>query len=137
MTQTVVVSLIAVLATIGVYGLVAAIVKFDDAGLALIKGAGDDGWGRTRRSMGQAILAMAPKLMRTVAVVGTVAMFLVGGGILVHGLPFLHHLLESITQGMGSVAAFAVPLLYNALIGIAAGGIVVTVVQLYGKFRAA
>lgn len=135
MTQSAVVSVVALLATIAVYGLVAAIVKFDDAGLALIEGAGDDRWGSTRRSLGQGILLVAPKMMRLVAVVGTAAMFLVGGGILVHGLPLLHHGLETLTHGMSGAVAFVVPLIYNAVVGIIAGAAVVALFQLFGKLR--
>lgn len=117
LTRTVVVSLIALLATVGVYGLVAAIIKLDDAGLALLKG----GRGGIRHTLGRGILYIAPKFMRLVSVVGMAAMFLVGGGILVHGWPLLHHLLEELTPGMGSVLAMLTPWLFDAVIGVAAG----------------
>jgi predicted DNA repair protein MutK len=125
MTQVLVVSLVALLATAGVYGLVSAIVKFDDAGLALIDGAEDDAWGRTRRSLGHAILFAAPRLMKLISVVGMAAMFLVGGGILVHGLPFLHHLQEALTQGLGTLAATLATALFSAGSGVLAGLVVV------------
>ncbi|MDO9159706.1 MAG: DUF808 domain-containing protein, partial [Burkholderiaceae bacterium] len=91
---------ISLLMTVGVYGLVAAIVKLDDVGLHLARAQGA-GAG-VRRSMGNALLAFAPWLMKALSVVGTAAMFMVGGGILVHGWPWLHHAVE----GLG-VAALA------------------------------
>lgn len=137
LTQTMVVSLVALLVTIGVYGLVSGIVKFDDAGLALIKGAGEGGWGNIKRRLGQGILFLAPKFMRLLTVLGVAAMFLVGGGILVHGLAFLHYALESLTHGMGNVAAFITPWLFNALIGIAAGIIALAGMALFNRLREA
>ncbi len=132
-----VVSLVALLVTIGVYGLVSGIVKFDDAGLALIKGAGEGGWGNIKRRLGQGILFLAPKFMHLLTVLGVAAMFLVGGGILVHGLAFLHHALESLTHGMGGVAAFITPWLFNALVGIAAGTIALAGMTLFNRLREA
>ena len=127
-TQTVVVSLVALVATIGVYGLVAGIVRFDDWGLALVKGATADAWGRVRERLGRGILVAAPRFMRGLSFVGMVAMFLVGGGILVHGLPFLHHPVEVLTQGFGAVGQWAVPMLINGLAGVVVGAIVLAVV---------
>jgi len=135
-TQALVISAIALLATVCVYGLVAAIVKFDDAGLALLEGAGEDRWGRIRRALGSGILYIAPKFMRLVTVVGVAAMFLVGGGILVHGLPFLHHLLEALLHGMEGVAAFSVPLLFNAASGIVIGTITLALILAMKRLRA-
>ena len=120
-TQVMVVSLIALAMTVGVYGLVAAIVKFDDAGLALLDNPGSTGFERFKQSLGRGILFIAPKFMRLLSVLGMVAMFLVGGGILVHGLPFLHHLLEPVLQGLGTTLTLILPTLFNALIGIIAG----------------
>lgn len=96
-TQVGVLSGISLVMTVGVYGLVAGIVKLDDAGLHLSQRAG------ASRSIGLGILAVAPWLMKGLSVAGTAAMFLVGGGILVHGIPALHHLGES----LGTVAAIA------------------------------
>ncbi|MCB2425542.1 DUF808 domain-containing protein [Methylophaga pinxianii] len=127
MTQTMVVSLIAIAMTIGVYGLVAGIVKFDDAGLALITSAGKDWFTRFKRSLGQGILWLAPKFMKFLSVVGMLAMFLVGGGILVHGLAFLHHWLESFVA-TSSVMMLIVPQLFNAVVGIIAGILVLSLV---------
>src|SRR6185503_12516436 len=116
MTQVVVLSGIAILMTIGVYGLVAGIVKLDDAGLYLSKRAG------AARALGDFILALAPWLMKGLSVAGTAAMFLVGGGILVHGIPPLHRLLES----AGQLASFAL----DGIAGIVAGAIVLAGVTL-------
>lgn len=112
--------------TVGVYGLVAGIVKLDDAGLYLSRAAST-----VQQGLGRAILAFAPWLMKTLSVVGTAAMFMVGGGILAHGVPTLHHGIESVTAtlaaspGLGSALALLVPTLLNALIGVAAGGVAV------------
>ena len=123
-TQAVVVSLVALVATVGVYGLVAGIVRFDDWGLALVKSEGKDAWGRFKQALGRGILVAAPRFMRGLSFVGMVAMFLVGGGILVHGLPFLHHLVEAVTHGLGAVSQWLVPMLINGVVGLVAGAIV-------------
>jgi predicted DNA repair protein MutK len=75
---------IAVAMTVGVYGLVAAIIKLDDLGTLLAAGRGPG------RACGRLLLAAAPLLMRFLSVAGTVAMFLVGGGIVTHAFPWLH-----------------------------------------------
>jgi predicted DNA repair protein MutK len=113
-TQLTVLAGVAVIMTIGVYGAVAGIVKIDDAGLFLSRQSGDGGWGNFQRALGRGLLIAAPWLMRALSVAGTAAMFLVGGGILVHGLPFLHHLLE------GMPLAF----LGDAAVGVATGALV-------------
>lgn len=137
LTQTIVISTIALLATIGVYGLVAAIVKFDDAGLALLKGTADNRWGRIRRSLGRGILYLAPKLMQLVSVVGMAAMFLVGGGILVHGLTFLHPFQESLTHGMNDVLGLLSSMVLSAVTGIIAGALTLSVITLLNRLRGA
>ncbi len=76
---------VSALMTVGVYGLVAGIVKLDDLGLALARRPG-----RGPRALGRAILAAAPWLMKALSFLGTAAMFMVGGGILAHGVPALH-----------------------------------------------
>ena len=111
---------IALLMTVGVYGLVAGIVKLDDAGLYLSNRAGN-----LPRRIGKAILAVAPWLMKALSVAGTAAMFLVGGGILVHGIAPLHHWLE----GMGEVAAF----LGGAAVGIVAGALLLGIVMTFRR----
>jgi uncharacterized protein len=117
--QVTVVSAIAVIMTVGVYGLVAGIVKLDDAGLYLLQKPS-----RPARAVGHGIMWFAPKLMRTLSIVGTAAMFMVGGGILVHGFPWLGHALEALAAPLGAFAVVATTLL-DALAGIAAGGICV------------
>ena len=87
---------IALLMTVGVYGFVAGIVKLDDAGLHLSRSAGADAWAGFKRALGGGILRAAPWLMKALSVAGTAAMFLVGGGILTHGVPALHHGIEAV-----------------------------------------
>jgi predicted DNA repair protein MutK len=104
---------IAVIMTAGVYGLVAAIVKLDDFGLYLSRRSQ-----ASARWAGAAILRAAPWLMKGLSVAGTAAMFLVGGGILVHGAAPLHGALEHFTQGAGTGFGALLPMLVNALAGI-------------------
>ncbi|MEG1115951.1 MAG: DUF808 domain-containing protein [Janthinobacterium sp.] len=128
--QVAVVVGIAIIMTVGVYGLVAGIVKLDDAGfyLAARKGAGAlmDGV----RGFGRMLVSAAPKLMKFLSVVGTLAMFMVGGGILTHGWPWasamLHHAEEAVgsVAGIGPVLAAVTPSLINAVAGVIAGGLV-------------
>jgi predicted DNA repair protein MutK len=121
---------IAIVMTVGVYGLVAGIVKLDDAGLYLTRRAGESSFARLQRWLGRAILRAAPYLMKGLSVAGTAAMFLVGGGILVHGIPFLHHWSEAFTAHVGAALGWVVPLVTNALVGVLAGGVAVAVVTL-------
>jgi predicted DNA repair protein MutK len=121
MNQVAVLVAIAVVMTIGVYGLVAGIVKLDDAGLALSKRSSSGA-----QALGRAILAGAPYLMKGLSIAGTAAMFLVGGGILVHGIPGLEHAVHGVVGDSGPVAAIA-PTLVNALVGIVAGGLAVAI----------
>ncbi|ASI91968.1 DUF808 domain-containing protein [Vibrio mediterranei] len=134
--QIMVVSLIAVLMTIGVYGLVAGIVKLDDLGFYLERKSQGKG---LLSSIGRGLIAFAPKLMRTLTIVGTAAMFLVGGGIVVHNVPAIHHLIEPIIMDIPnlSVAQAIIPALLNGVIGIIAGLIVVAVFSVLGKLKAA
>jgi predicted DNA repair protein MutK len=132
---------IAVVMTVGVYGLVAAIVKMDDAGLYLYQVDGEGGGRTVLRALGRLLLAIAPRFMRLLTVVGTVAMFLVGGGILVHGVPLLHHALEVVLHLLpsglaeGPVNAVATQV-FTACLGLAAGAVVVLTVSVVGRFRA-
>jgi uncharacterized protein len=116
--QASVVSAIAIIMTVGVYGLVAGIVKLDDLGLYLLQKPS-----RPARSIGHGIMWFAPKLMRTLSIFGTAAMFMVGGGILVHGWPWLGHALEALAAPMGAFKVVGTTLL-DALAGIVAGAIV-------------
>jgi hypothetical protein len=140
-TRIGVLSAIAVLMTIGVYGLVAGIVKLDDAGLYLAGREGDSIARRGLRTVGRFLLRLAPWLMKSLAVLGTAAMFLVGGGILVHGLPpvyeLLHHLQE-LAHGVGAMGGLLsglVLVLFNGLSGILAGGLVLGAVSLASRLR--
>ena len=125
--QVIVMSGIAVVMTVGVYGLVAGIVKLDDLGLWLTQKPG----AATKR-IGNAILRAAPYMMKGLSVIGTAAMFLVGGGILTHGVPVVHHWIESVAAAAGS-AGFAVPVLLNGVAGVVAGAVVLAVVSVVGK----
>ena len=123
---------ISVIMTVGVYGLVGGIVKLDDAGLALNSDSADNGWARFKRALGTGILRSAPYLMKFLSVAGTAAMFLVGGNILVHGFPFLHHFIEPYTRApIGSLTS----MLFSAAVGIVAGGILVLIVTLVSRLR--
>ena len=121
---------ISLLMTVGVYGLVAGIVKLDDLGLHLQRSAS----AFTRR-VGAAILGFAPWLMKTLSVVGTAAMFMVGGGILTHGIPAAHHLIEQLAASAAGLPALGAVLnvltapLLNGLAGIVAGALVLAVVS--------
>ncbi|MBY6235321.1 DUF808 domain-containing protein [Vibrio harveyi] len=133
-TQILVVSLIAVLMTIGVYGLVAGIVKLDDLGFYLERTSNGEG---LKAKLGRALVAFAPKLMKMLAVVGTAAMFLVGGGIVVHNVPAIHHLIEPIIMDFRghTIATAIVPTLLNGVIGVIAGLVVVAAWTLVEKVR--
>lgn len=133
--QALVVSGIAFFITIAVYGLVAGIVRLDDAGLHLIKEKAETAWGGFKRKLGRGLLLFAPFLMRTLTIVGTTAMFFVGGGILAHGF---HSVGEGIIQfseslitlPLGSFWTAITPTLANGLFGIIAGGILVLVFKM-------
>jgi hypothetical protein len=122
-TRIAVMSAIAALVTVGVYGLVAGIVKLDDVGLAWSR-AGS----RLARAAGRGMVASAPYLMKTLSVVGTAAMLLVGGGILAHGLPGLHHVVEDVAHATGALAP-VVGLVLQAVVGIVAGALTAGVVH--------
>lgn len=133
-TQVSVLSMVAVLLTIGVYGLVAAIVKMDDVGLYLHRTGG-----ALARLLGRALLLAAPRLMKLLTVLGTVAMFLVGGGILAHGLPgahdIAHHLTEAVAglPAIGGLLALAAPAVLDGALGVLAGAAALLVFTLVGK----
>ncbi|MCM5678152.1 DUF808 domain-containing protein [Schlegelella sp. S2-27] len=130
-TQVSVVVGVAVLMTVGVYGLVAGIVKLDDAGLYLSRRAG----ARFLQALGRGIVVAAPYLMKGLSIAGTAAMFLVGGGILVHGVPAAHHLVEAVAHVAGNVPVVGTalkaiaPMLLDGVAGILAGGLVLAVVS--------
>jgi hypothetical protein len=130
LSQVLVLSGIALLMTVGVYGFVAGIVKLDDLGLWLSR--------RDRvaaRALGGGILRAAPWLMKGLSVAGTAAMFLVGGGILVHGVPALHHAISGAALGMGGPAEALLPTLADGLVGMLAGAVVLATVIGMQKLR--
>ncbi len=134
--QVAVLTTIALAMTIGVYGLVAGIVKLDDGGLYLSRRTGNGMIDRCLRATGRLILRTAPYLMKTLSIAGTAAMFLVGGGILVHGIPGAHDLLHHWAESLGALPlagamlqAMASPLI-GALTGIVAGALVLAGVML-------
>lgn len=130
---------IAVIMTIGVYGLVAGIVKLDDGGLYLTRNKSTSAFAAVQRSFGRLLLAAAPKLMKALSVIGTAAMFMVGGGILTHGTPGAHDVIHNIAHGMAGVPAIGgmleavMPTLLDAIAGIVAGGLVLILVSTIGK----
>jgi hypothetical protein len=130
---------VAILITVGVYGVVAAIVKLDDGGLWLATREGQGAAIELLRGFGRLVLKAAPWLMKTLSVVGTAAMFMVGGGILIHGLPMTHDLIHPLVAateslpGVGGILASLLPLLLDVLVGILAGALILLAMTLGGK----
>ena len=139
-TQLTVLVGIAVAMTIGVYGVVAGIVKLDDLGLWLTKRPGSGARAALQHRVGAAILKAAPWLMRALTVVGTAAMFLVGGGILTHGLAVLHHAIEAlaerVTDQLGGFVGAVLPTLLDGVVGVVAGALVLVGVSIGRKLLA-
>jgi len=116
-TQVSVLAGIGLIMTVGVYGIVAGIVKMDDVGAwLLLNGRG------IMKLIGKGLLLAAPKLMKTLTIVGTAAMFLVGGGILSHGFPPVHHGIELLANMAGSLSGL-ISMLLDAVLGIVAGAV--------------
>ena len=130
-TRVAVMITIALLMTVGVYGLVAAIVKLDDVGLYLSQREGS----KAAMATGRGIIRLAPWLMKGLSIAGTAAMFLVGGGIIVHGIGPLGHWAHDLAEGLGGVAGLLAPALFNAVVGIVAGAIVLAIVELVQRLR--
>ncbi len=128
--QVAVLSTIAIVMTIGVYGFVAGIVKLDDAGLWLLSREGG-----ASRALGRGIVAFAPWLMKGLSFFGTIAMFLVGGGILVHGIPGFEGFLNQLTEAAGKTGSMLLGILADGLVGLVAGGLVLALVMGYRKVR--
>lgn len=128
-TQLGVLSALSLVFTAGVYGLVAGLVKMDDAGLYLLKRSITSSSKQLLRTSGRALLVAAPALMKVLALAGTVAMFLVGGGILTHNIGVLHHLVDRFGDNL------LIALLLDAGIGFIAGAIIVAIVSLIQRFR--
>jgi uncharacterized protein len=139
MQQVVVLSGIALIMTAGVYGFVAGIVKLDDGGLYLTGKRGETAVRRAQRAFGHMILRAAPYMMKSLSVIGTAAMFMVGGGILMHGIPGAEALSHDLAHGAGSVPVIGgvlealTPTLLGALAGIVAGALVLAGVSLAGR----
>jgi predicted DNA repair protein MutK len=138
-TRIAVMAGIAALMTVGVYGLVAGIVKLDDAGLALSRRAGGGALARFQRAVGKGILRLAPYVMKGLSIAGTVAMFLVGGGILAHGIPAVDHRIEGLAEragavpGLGDLLEWLGAALGNVALGIAAGAVAFAVAAMVRK----
>ena len=134
-TQVWVLAGVAVLMTVVVYGLVAGIVKLDDAGLLLARTPGEGASARARRALGGWVLRAAPMLMRLLAVAGTAAMFLVGGGILVHGVEPLHHAIGELAGTLDAPLAWFATVAAEGLLGVLAGALAVTAVALAKRLQ--
>ena len=126
--QVAVVSLIALVMTVGVYGLVAGIVKLDDLGLYMMMRKGKSFFKQVVRKVGTWLLNLTPYLMRTLSILGTAAMFLVGGSIIGHGIPALHHL----TEPMRNISAL-LPIMFDGVLGLIVGAICVALFTIYTK----
>ena len=134
LTQIAVVSLIAFMMTCGVYGLVAGIVKLDDLGFYLQRKSQGKG---ALSFLGNGLVAMAPKLMKVLTLVGTVAMFLVGGGIIEHSLPMVHHWTLALNAPFAALTFVnsITPFVISGLLGLIAGSILVGIGQVFLKFK--
>ena len=131
LNKSIVLSIIALIATVGIYGIVAVIVKIDDVGLHMMQK--QDASNGTKK-IGQLLLSAAPKLMKVLTIVGTIAMFLVGGGIIVHGINSLEHAVEDLADLTGVFEGLSANLL-NGVIGLAIGLVVLLIVTLIKKAR--
>ena len=130
LNQVLILSGIAILVTIGVYGLVGVIVKLDDMGYWLAEKTSV-----LAQALGKSLLFIAPWLMKSLSVVGTLAMFLVGGGIIVHGLAPLHHAIETFTAEQASAVQWLLPTLFNLVLGFIVGAAVLAVVNVVSRLR--
>jgi predicted DNA repair protein MutK len=132
LNQVLILSGIAILVTIGVYGLVGVIVKLDDMGYWLAEKTSV-----LAQALGKSLLFIAPWLMKSLSVVGTLAMFLVGGGIIVHGLAPVHHTIEHFTAEQASAVQWLLPTLANLVLGFIVGAVVLAVVNVVSRLRPA
>lgn len=130
LNQVIILAGVAIAVTIGVYGIVAGIVKIDDLGLWLQQKSS-----AVAKAIGGVLLVAAPWLMKILTVVGTLAMFLVGGGIIVHGVPLLHHFIEGLSAGLHGLLAMLLSNVANLILGFIVGGIVLCAVNLIAKMR--
>ena len=123
MMQALVLTVVAIMVTVVVYGLVAGIVKLDDVGLYLSRQGGV-----SAQKLGEGIVWAAPYLMKGLSILGTIAMFLVGGGILVHGVPPVYEAVSQFAGELGGIGSALAPILANGIIGLLAGAILVAVI---------
>ncbi|HDI5911937.1 TPA: DUF808 family protein, partial [Escherichia coli] len=130
LNQVLVLSGIALVVTVGVYGLVGVIVKIDDLGYWLAEKSS-----ALMQALGKGLLIIAPWLMKALSIVGTLAMFLVGGGIVVHGIAPLHHAIEHFAGQQSAVVAMILLTVLNLILGFIIGGIVVLGVKAVAKMR--
>ncbi|HDX8997406.1 TPA: DUF808 domain-containing protein [Klebsiella michiganensis] len=130
LNQILILSGIALLVTVGVYGLVGIIVKLDDMGYWLVEKTSS-----LAQWTGKALLAIAPRLMKVLSIVGTLAMFLVGGGIVVHGIAPLHHAIENLAHGQNGVIDSLLPTGANLVLGFIIGAIVLAGVKAIAALR--
>ncbi|MEP5177060.1 DUF808 family protein, partial [Marinobacter alexandrii] len=130
--QFLVLAVVAIMITVVVYGLVAGIVKLDDGGLYLSQQDNE-----AVQKVGRGILWLAPYMMKTLSIVGTIAMFLVGGGILTHGLPPVYDAIHHVAQGLGGVPEVILPTLADGVFGVIAGALLVAVITPLQKLWAA
>jgi uncharacterized protein len=133
--QVVVVSIVAIVMTAGVYGVVAAIVKMDDLGLYMMLKQGSSRYKKILRGIGSWLLNITPHFMRALTILGTAAMFLVGGSIISHGLDFIHHTKEHIVNSMyniptlGGILTSISPIILDAVVGLCVGAICLLAVE--------
>ena len=120
LSQIMVVSIIAVIATVGVYGIVALIVRMDEAGLKLIKVNSNEG--SFTYKLGNILVQALPKVIKSLSVIGTIALLLVAGGIFVHNIDFLHHVLPQVPA-----------IITEFIIGLALGLLALAVVTVFKK----
>ena len=142
-TQVSVLVFVAILMTVGVYGLVAGIVKIDDGGLVLIKDKSVSQWGSFKRGLGQLMIAFAPKLMKFLAVAGTIAMWLVGGSLITHGIHSMHTYIITASEFMakmpiiGNMLLTITPLFIDLIVGFILGALLVFLELFFKKLTKA
>ena len=136
MSQILILSGLSVAFTVGVYGLVAAIVKMDDFGLYLLRKSLTGSFNTAQRLGGRFMLTAAPALMKFLSIAGTIAMFLVGGGILTHSIGFLHHIAEAFIA-LAPSFSLLLSITFDGIAGVVAGAIIALALQAWTKIRAA
>ena len=135
MSQILILSGLSVAFTVGVYGLVAAIVKMDDFGLYLLRKSLTGSFNTAQRLGGRFMLTAAPALMKFLSIAGTIAMFLVGGGILTHSIGFLHHIAEAFIA-LAPTFSLLLSITFDGIAGVVAGAIIALALQAWTKIRA-